>query len=217
MVDGDKKPAMVYMYEAMDRAKETIAKSFEMKEEEYKEALKIIDLRRECQLHRPLHAAGYFLNPRIYYKDPEQVNCQEVEDGLYKCIKRLSPNSDIEDLIIDELDAYKNTYGLFGKEVAIRNRTKKSSADWWSYFGSTSLNLKSFSIKVLSLTCSDTGCERNWSVFFEHLHTKKRNRLSLARLNDLVYVKYNRALQRRYKRKDIINPILLEEIDDSNE
>ncbi|KAH6787412.1 hAT dimerization domain-containing protein / transposase-like protein [Perilla frutescens var. hirtella] len=94
------------------------------------------------------------------------------------------------------MDAYKNACGLFGKEVTIRNRTKKSP--------------------VLSLTCSATGCERNWSVF-EHLHTKKRNRLSQARLNDLVYVKYNRALQRRYKRKDIINPILLEEIDDSNE
>ncbi|KAH6775320.1 hAT dimerization domain-containing protein / transposase-like protein [Perilla frutescens var. hirtella] len=216
MVDGDKKPAIGYMYEAMDRAKEAIAKSFEMKQEEYEEAFKIIDHRWECQLHRPLHAAGYFLNSSIYYKDPEQVSCPEVEDGLYECIKRLSPNTDVEDLIIDEMDAYKNACGLFGKEVAIRNRTKKSPAAWWSCFGSTSSNLKSFAIKVLSLTCSATGCERNWSVF-EHLHTKKRNRLSQARLNDLVYVKYNRALQRRYKRKDIINPILLEEIGDSNE
>ncbi|KAH6778511.1 hAT dimerization domain-containing protein / transposase-like protein [Perilla frutescens var. frutescens] len=174
MVDGDKKPAMGYMYEAMDRAKETIAKSFKMKEDEYKEAFKIIDHRWECQLHRPLHATGYFLNPSIYYKDPEQVSCQEVEDGLYECIKRLSPNTDIEDLIIDELDAYKNACGLFSKEVAIRNRTKKSPADWSSCFGSTSPNLKSFVIKVLSLTCSATRCERNRSVF-EHLHTKKRN------------------------------------------
>ncbi|KAH6797579.1 hAT dimerization domain-containing protein / transposase-like protein [Perilla frutescens var. hirtella] len=216
MVDGDKKPAMGYMYEAMDRAKEAIAKSFEMKQEEYEEAFKIIDHRWECQLYRPLHAAGYFLNLSIYYKDPEKVSCPEVEDGSYECIKRLTPNTDVEDLIIDEMDAYKNAYGLFGKEVAIRNRTKKSPADWWSCFGSTSPNLKSFAIKVLSLTCSATGCERNWSVF-EHLHTKKRNRLSQARLNDLVYIKYNRALQRQYKRKDIINPILLEEIDDSNE
>lgn len=134
MVDGDKKPAMGYMYEAMDRAKEAIAKSFEMKEDEYEEAFQIIDLRWECQLHRPLHAAGYFLNPSIYYKDPEQMSCQEVEDGLYECIKRLSPNSDVEDLIIDELDAYKNASGLFGKEVAIRNRTKKSPGNQFFIF-----------------------------------------------------------------------------------
>ncbi|KAH6796937.1 hAT dimerization domain-containing protein / transposase-like protein [Perilla frutescens var. hirtella] len=201
-----------YVKAALDRAKETIAKSFEMKKKEYKEAFKIIDLRWECQLHRPLHAAGYYLNLSIYYKDPEQVSCQEVEDRLYECIEMLCPNIDIEDLIIDELNTYKNASGLFGKEVAIRNRTKKSPVLFWI----NKPNLKSFAIKVLSLTCSATGCERNWSVF-EHLHTKKRNRLSQARLNDLVYVKYNRALQRRYKRKDIINPILLEEIDDSNE
>ncbi|XP_057770665.1 pheromone-processing carboxypeptidase KEX1-like [Salvia miltiorrhiza] len=91
-----------------------------------------------------------------------------------------------------------------------------SIADWWSCYGSSSPNLKSFAIKVLSLTCSATGCERNWSVF-EHLHTKKRNRLAQDQLNHLVYVKYNRTLERRYKRKDTIDPILLEEIDDSNE
>lgn len=33
----------------------------------------------------------------------------------------------------------------------------------------------------------------------------------------MVFVKYNRALQRRYKRSDTRDPILLEEIDESNE
>jgi len=45
-------------------------------------------------------------------------------------------------------------------------------------------------IKVLSQTCSSSGCERNWSVF-EKLHTKKCNRLDTPRLNDLGYVYYN--------------------------
>ncbi|VFQ82614.1 unnamed protein product [Cuscuta campestris] len=46
---------------------------------------------------------------------------------------------------------------------------------------------------------------------------KKRNRLAQKRLNDLVYVKYNRALQRRYNARDSIDPISLSDIDDSNE
>ena len=33
----------------------------------------------------------------------------------------------------------------------------------------------------------------------------------------MVYVKYNRALQRRYERRDTIDPILLEDVDESNE
>ncbi|XP_073269118.1 uncharacterized protein [Primulina huaijiensis] len=71
-------------------------------------------------------------------------------------------------------------------------------------------------MKILYLTCSSSGCERNWSVF-EHIHSKKRNRLSQQRLNDVVYIKYNRALRRRYAMRDKIGPISLSEIDDSNE
>ncbi|XP_075473611.1 uncharacterized protein LOC142504630 [Primulina tabacum] len=71
-------------------------------------------------------------------------------------------------------------------------------------------------MKILYLTCSSSCCERNWNVF-EHIHSKKRNRLSQQRLNDLVYIKYNRALKRRYAMRDKIDPISLSEIDDSNE
>ena len=59
LVDGDKKPAMGYIYEAMDRAKEAIAKSFNGNEERYQEIFSIIDKRWQIQLHRPLHAAGF--------------------------------------------------------------------------------------------------------------------------------------------------------------
>ncbi|KAH6767242.1 hAT dimerization domain-containing protein / transposase-like protein [Perilla frutescens var. hirtella] len=195
MVDGERKPPMGYIYEAMDRAKETIAKSFSMDEEHYKEAFEFIDRRWECQLHQPLHAAGYFLNPEYYYANPEKVDCVEVHKGLYHCIERLSPDVETQDKIMCELDAYKNATGLFGNAMAIRNRKIKSPADWWSCYRTSSPTLRSFAIKVLSLTCSATGCERNWGVF-QH---------------------YNRTLQRRYERKDTIDPILLDEIDESNE
>lgn len=178
MVDGEKKPPMGYIYEAMDRAKETISKSFNMKEEHYQKAFEFIDRRWDCQLHRPLHAAGYFLNPEIQYEHPNEVGCEEVVKGLYDCIARLVPNMEIQDKILLELDAFKNATGLFGHHMAIRQRKTKSPADWWSCYGSSTPNLKNFAIKVLSLTCSATSCERNWGVF-QLLHTKKRNRLAV--------------------------------------
>ncbi|KAL0319727.1 UNVERIFIED_CONTAM: hypothetical protein Sradi_5234200 [Sesamum radiatum] len=49
------------------------------------------------------------------------------------------------------------------------------------------------------------------------IHTKSRNRLEQKRLNDLVYIKYNRALKGRYDARDTINPIALDDIDESNE
>ncbi|KAH6837753.1 hAT dimerization domain-containing protein / transposase-like protein [Perilla frutescens var. hirtella] len=168
MVDGERKPAMGYIYEAMDRAKEAIAKSFSMNEEHYKEAFEFID--------------------------------RKVEKGLYDCIEKLSPDLKTQDTIMFELDSYKNASGLFDNAMAIRHRKIFKS------------HPQLFAIKVLSLTCSATGCERNWGVF-QH----KRNRLAQTQLNDLVYVKYNRTLQCRYERKDTIDPILLDEIDESNE
>ena len=49
------------------------------------------------------------------------------------------------------------------------------------------------------------------------IHDKKRNRLAQQRLNSLVFVKYNRALKRRYDTPDRIDLISLKDIDDSNE
>ncbi|KAF3666472.1 hypothetical protein FXO37_10533 [Capsicum annuum] len=49
------------------------------------------------------------------------------------------------------------------------------------------------------------------------IHSKKRNKLELSRLNDLVYVKYNRTLTRHYDIHDTIDLILLENIEDANE
>ncbi|CAD6264359.1 unnamed protein product [Miscanthus lutarioriparius] len=47
--------------------------------------------------------------------------------------------------------------------------------------------------RILSLTSSSSGCERNWSRF-EGVHTKKRNRLTTAHLNKLVYIQFNSKL-----------------------
>ena len=44
-----------------------------------------------------------------------------------------------------------------------------------------------------------------------------RNRLDHQRLNDLVYIKYNRTLLKRYTECHTIDPITLNDIDDSNE
>jgi transposase len=75
---------------------------------------------------------------------------------------------------------------------------------WWESYGTDAPHLKKLAIRILSQTCSASGCERNWSVF-EHIHSKKRNRLEHQKLNDLVFVRYNLRLQNRYYKFTIIN------------
>ncbi|CAL9112584.1 unnamed protein product, partial [Musa acuminata var. zebrina] len=184
--------------------------------EKYKHIFAIIDKRWECQLHHPLHAAGHFLNPEFFYKDSSIKFNVEVVSGLYQCIARLVPDIEIQDKIINELSLYKKAEGLFGNPMAIRSRTTLSPAEWWNLFGNSTPNLQQLAIKILSLTCSTMGCERDLSIF-ENIHAQRRNRLEHQRLHDLIYIKYNQALKARYNLQNGIDPISSQDIDDSNE
>ncbi|XP_057997549.1 uncharacterized protein LOC131176519 [Hevea brasiliensis] len=87
---------------------------------------------------------------------------------LYQVITRLIPNKEEQDKIMAQLSFYQNAEDIFGMDMAIRNRKKVSPATWWLTYGAAIPNLRNFAIKVLSLTCSASGCELNWSIF-EHV------------------------------------------------
>ncbi|KAH1229264.1 hypothetical protein GmHk_10G029055 [Glycine max] len=55
--------------------------------------------------------------------------------------------------------------GLFSMEEANDSRKIMQPGEWWEMFGDGTLELRRFAIRVLSLTCSSSGCERNWSSF----------------------------------------------------
>lgn len=52
--------------------------------------------------------------------------CEEVETGLYNCINRLVPDGEIQDKVMLELDLFKKAAGLFGHNMAIRQREMKA-------------------------------------------------------------------------------------------
>ncbi|KAJ9542777.1 hypothetical protein OSB04_029283 [Centaurea solstitialis] len=171
-----------------------------------------IGQRSTLQLHQPLHAAGHYLNPALFYNDPNIAFDHEVTTGLFACFHKLTLNEVEEEAIHSEFPIYRAAQEIFKNPIAIKMRSKLAPAEWWAQYGAETPTLQKFAVNVLSLTCSSSGCERNWSVF-EHLHSKKRNRLKQQKLNDLVYIKYNRALRRRHDARDTIDPIIL---DDTN-
>ncbi|KAF3780198.1 hypothetical protein EJ110_NYTH39819 [Nymphaea thermarum] len=104
--------------------------------------------------------------------------------------------------------------------VWVRRRVQPEYVVDSTGYGFDAPNLARFAVKVLSQTCSTSGCERNWSVF-QHIHSKKRNRLEHKRLNDLVFVRYNMRLKQRELEKESarkhtsqFDPISLENFDD---
>ncbi|XLU24295.1 hypothetical protein S245_060361, partial [Arachis hypogaea] len=112
--------------------------------------------------------------------------------------------------LTSEKRIYSNAEDDFGRQSALRERSTVMPDQWWESYGTGAPNLQKLAIRVLSQTCSSSGCERNWSIF-EHIHTKKRNRLEHQKLNDLVFVHYNLRLQQRnLMRKQSYDPICLD-------
>ncbi|GJN36379.1 hypothetical protein PR202_gb25232 [Eleusine coracana subsp. coracana] len=168
------------------KQKENIKKRLRNKPSLYGPYIRVIDARWDKQLHSPLHAAGCFLNPGIYF-NPSFTKQKEVGKVI----------------VTITLILFLGLKLLFLVAVA-----------WWENFGHDTPDLQAFAVRVLSQCCSATGCERNWSIF-EHILSKRRSRLEHSRLNDLVFVRYNLKLRERIIRKSkaALDPISLDNID----
>ncbi|XP_057870338.2 uncharacterized protein LOC131076993 [Cryptomeria japonica] len=209
VADGEK-PAMGYIYEGMDRAKEGIRSAYEGDESKYHPIWDIIDRRWQTQLHRPLHVAAYYLNPTFQFR-PDFKADEEVLSGLYSVIERMSPGHSSS--IVQDLEAFSNVEGeVFSRLFCKENRTKMQADRWWQMFGPKTPNLQQVAIHILSQPCSASGCECNWSMF-EHIHSKRHNRLSVERLNDLVFVHYNLRLRHKQVMDHDSTLITLKEVD----
>ena len=55
--------------------------------------------------------------------------------------------------------------------------------------------------RVTSMTFSAGACERNWSAY-DFIHSKKRNKLTPQRANDLVFVFSNLRLMAKFKQPE---------------
>ncbi|PKU85227.1 hypothetical protein MA16_Dca025470 [Dendrobium catenatum] len=219
MVDAEKKPAMGFIYNAMDEAKEMIASNLGGSEGSFREIWNIIDDRWELQLHRHLHAAGYYLNPQYQYAENKSTN-PEIKLGLYHCMDRLISDATERSNADLQLVPFRNKEGFFGLQQAKDTIAKRSPVEWWIQFGDGTPELQRFAVKVLGLTCSSSGCERNWSTY-NQVHTKRRNRLSTLRMNSLVYIMYNRRLRdRNLKKKGLMDdedPLLCDDVASDDE
>ncbi|KAH1076562.1 hypothetical protein GLYMA_19G056600v4 [Glycine max] len=68
LLDSGVKPAMSFIYEKMENAKDKLKYNFNNIKKSYEPIWKIIDERWDHQLHRPLHAAAYYLKPHSHYE-----------------------------------------------------------------------------------------------------------------------------------------------------
>ncbi|VFQ93346.1 unnamed protein product, partial [Cuscuta campestris] len=125
MADSEMVPGMGFLYACMDRAKEEISENLGRDFGSYNEIRKIIDKRWELQLHRDLHVAAYYLNPRFQY-DPKMSTNPEVKAGLFRCMAKLFPDPKILEKLHLQMDDFRLKRGFFGHDVAQNTVHKRS-------------------------------------------------------------------------------------------
>jgi hypothetical protein len=120
-------PAMGFIYGAFLDAKQEISAKCENEETCFQQVLEIVDKRWDSKLKGPLHRAGYFLNPYYYYENKLHIELDgSFKDGLIVCIEKMVGDGRKVDTVMDEIQAYQDEDGSFGRESAKRQRRNKS-------------------------------------------------------------------------------------------
>jgi hypothetical protein len=88
--------------------------------------------------------------------------------------------------------------------------------DWWAGYGYEIPTLQRAAIRILSQPCSSHWCRWNWNNF-ESMHTKKRNRVDMEKVNDMVFVHCNLWLHIAHSRDGKCKPIIFDDIDVASE
>lgn len=217
LVDGDVKPFMGYLFGELIKAKREIKQAYGNVESRYKDVMDIIDKKMKGWLDSPLHLTAYLLNPHYSYSDNSIFDDGTIIEGFISCVETFyHDDEDKQDQAVNiELRKFQNREGSFAKKLA---RTCQNfdynSACWWKLYGTEVPILQKMAMRILSLTSSSSGCERNWSTF-DLIHTKRRNRLTTDRLNSLVFIQFNSILmakRQKIKSKKISDVLLSSEV-----
>ncbi|KAM3217014.1 hypothetical protein P3L10_026457 [Capsicum annuum] len=194
LLNGTNKPQLGFIYDTVDQAKETIKKEFRNEKSGYGRFWKAIDDIWDEYLHSHLHAAGFFLNPTLFYSNDFYTDV-EVSCGLCYCVVRMSEDHHIQGLIILQIDEYRMGRGTFHFGSFKDKLSNISPALWWSQYGVQFPELQKLAVRILSQTCNGASHYRLKRSLVETLLTVGMNPIEKQRLQDLVFVHCNLQLQ----------------------
>jgi hypothetical protein len=151
--------------------------------------------------HTPFHAAAYALDPEFqgHRHDPGS----EVHTGLMTMLSKLVSASGCSDAK-DQYLHYQDKTDIFSPLTADGKVMWEAAATmpahrWWMVHGSVAPELSKLAVRVLAATSTSSSCERNWSTY-EFIQSRRRNKLTTQRCNDLVFVFSNMQLIRRLQK-----------------
>lgn len=115
-ISESEKDLMGNIYETIDQVKETIKDEFKNKESSYTPFWNVIDEVWNEFLYSPLHSAGYYLNPKIFYSSDVFID-PEVVTGLLCCIVRSNADPRMQDRITVQMEHYRISKGAMAEGI----------------------------------------------------------------------------------------------------
>ncbi|CAD6225790.1 unnamed protein product [Miscanthus lutarioriparius] len=178
IADGDETPAAPEIMAAMDHAKAAIKDSLKDKPNLLKEVLEYFDKRWENQMEQQLYGAALYLNPSKYFAIREKDRRQATK-------LRIMFNQVMWKMVSDDEDQNK-----------ISKQAMTMRVLWWGAYGGLTYELQCLAKRIVSLCCSASGCERNWSEFStenewvndncEPIHEGAANAITWANVDDAI-------------------------------
>ncbi|XP_021979537.1 uncharacterized protein LOC110875644 [Helianthus annuus] len=152
----------------------------------------------------PLHCLAHSLNPRYYsdawlLEDSKRLPPHrdgEISQEKQTCFRRLFPNDDEHDRVLEEYALFSMKVGPFEDLICITKMDTMEPKSWWANFGAQTPLLQTLAFKLLGQPSSSSCAERNWSTY-AFIHSLRRNRLTTSRAQDLVYIHNNLRLLSR--------------------
>ncbi|CAI7777090.1 unnamed protein product [Closterium sp. NIES-53] len=176
----------------------------------------IIAKRWDGQLHNPLHALGWLLNPRNQYVEEVQ-NDAEVREGAEAVIQAREGSVEKRMILAAQIASFHKGEGRLGAKDARWAATtlvasgRLTEAEWWAMFGGEVRALRDFAVTTLSQPVTSSAVERYWSALAQ-VQRRDRNRLNATTMTDVAFVAFGRRAQAAHDRKAELRAKLYEDL-----
>ncbi|XP_022891601.1 uncharacterized protein LOC111406400 [Olea europaea var. sylvestris] len=153
------------IYETVDQAKETIKEGFKNNKYQYMPFWEAIDEIWNEHLHNPLHSAGYYFNPFLFYSN-DSYSDPEVSYGMGYCVVKMPRDHRDQNLIMEQVVEYSKAVRSFseGSEPEWLSDVSQLSPVypylhalmavlWWTKYQEKYPQLQQLDIRILSQTC----------------------------------------------------------------
>ncbi|XP_042521345.1 uncharacterized protein LOC122094814 [Macadamia integrifolia] len=180
LVDSDGSIAD-YLYDATKRAKETLRKFVEKDGGKYLAIMDLFQFRLEKNIIHHVHLFGALLNPSIMFGGRLDIDGTKFMNAQEFIMDIMVPLEDREQFMQEVIDYHMKSplFNMTGQTMIKTNHPRI----WWQFVGSAFLVLQNIACRILS----------------QPSQTKKRNRLALEMLEDLVYIKMNSMMRENYE------------------